>query len=283
MRQQRQERLDPFGNGAREGLLRRLAGAGGGAVAVTAAFSWWLAPATVIGLVGLYAVGLPLSYVLERRRPSTATGAPLLRYTLVATVATVVVFGLLGAISEDLWWWAFILFGLPVAAILGPLVAALAHHLPRRWLGATSALGLVTALVIAPAVIWVEQRPPAPHDFIVVNNTPELRATFGDAYGLAEAVRAEFDELARQGHPRRSHQTWVKVTDRIGARDLGDHQMHTRYHLEDELPRLRSDPSQTVRLITAIVRHADQACVVVRHDQAVTFPGACRDLDVADH
>ncbi len=56
----------------RERVLRRLAGTGAGAVVVTGAFAWWFPLAAIIGLGGLYLVGLPLSYLLERWRPGSS-------------------------------------------------------------------------------------------------------------------------------------------------------------------------------------------------------------------
>ncbi len=189
--------------------------------------------------------------------------------------------GLLGALTEDLWWWVAIVYCLPVAATLAPLVSAVAYHLPRRRLAAATAIGLLTALGVAPASVWLEERPPAPHDFMVVNDTPELRATFHDAHGLGDAIAAEFDELAADGRARLDQETWIEVADRIGERDLGDDQQHTRFHLEHDLPPLRSDPEEPVRLITTIVREGDQACVAVTRQRTATFPEPCRDLDLA--
>ncbi len=272
-------RRDPFGAGPRERVLRRLAGTGAGAVVLTAAFAWWFPQAAIIGLVGLYLVGLPLSFVLERRWPSRAAGAPVVRYTLGAMLATVAVVGLLGALTGDLWFWVVIVYCLPVAAILGPLVPAVAYHLPRGWLAAATAIGLVTALGVAPTLVWLEQRPPAPHDFMVVNDTSEFRATLQDARGLADAIAVEFDELAGEGRARLGHDTWVEVADRIADRELGDHESHVRFR--QDLPVLRSDPNEAVRLITTIVRDAEQACVVVTRRRTATFSEPCRDLDLA--
>ncbi|TVR20603.1 MAG: hypothetical protein EA387_11355 [Nitriliruptor sp.] len=274
-------RHDPFGADGRERLLRRLAGTGAGAVVVTAVFARWFPPAAVIGLIGLYLVGVPLSYGLERRWPSRASGAPLLRYTVVAVLATVTVFGLLGAVTTDLSLWVVGAYGLPVAAILGPLVSTVAYHLPRRWLATAATIGVVTTVGVAPALVWLEQRPPAPHDFMVVNDTDEFRATFQDARGLADAIAVEFDDLAAEGHARLDQDTWIEVADRIRDRDLGDHEQHVRSHLEQDLPTLRSDPEQPVRLITTIVRDAEQACVAVTRQQTASFSEPCRDLDLA--
>jgi len=235
----------------------------------------------VIGLIGLYLVGLPRSYVLERRWPSRAAGAPVVRYTVAAMLATVTVFGLLGAVTTDLSLGVVMIYGLPVAAILGPLVSTLAYHLPRRWVVTAAAVGLVTAVGVAPALVWLDQRPPAPHDFMVVNDTPEFRATFQDARGLAEAIAVGFDELAGQGRERLDQETWIEVADRIRERDLGDHEQHVRSQLEPDLPTLRSAPDEPVRLITTIVRDAEQACVAVTRQRTATFSEPCRDLDLA--
>ncbi len=272
---------DPFGVDGRERLLRRLAGTGAGAVAVTATFGWSFPQAAIIGLVGLYLVGLPLSYVLERRWPTRASGAPAVRYCVAAMLATVAVFGLLGAVTGDLWLWVAMVYGLPVAAVLGPLVSTVAYHLPRRWLTTVAAIGLVTAVGVAPALVLLDQRPPAPHDYMVVNDTQELRATFRDARGLADAIAGEFDELAGQGRARLDQDTWIEVADRIRERDLGDHEQHTRYHLEQDLPTLRSDPDEPARLITTIVRDAEQACVAITRQRTATYSAPCRDLDLA--
>jgi hypothetical protein len=274
-------RRDPFGVDGRERLLRRLAGTGAGAVAVTAAFAWWFPQAAIIGLIGLYLVGLPLSFVLERRRPSRATGAPVLRYTVGAMLATVVVFGILGALTTDLWLWFAIIYALPVAALLGPLVSATAYHLPRRSLAAVTAIGLVTATGVAPALVWLDQRPPAPDDFMVVNDTAEFRTTFRDARGLADAIAVEFDDLAGEGRARLDQETWIEVSDRILARDLGDHEQHSRFLMGQDLPALRSEPDEPVRLITTIVRDAEQACVAVTRHRTATFSEPCRALDLA--
>lgn len=140
-----------------------------------------------------------------------------------ALPATVAVFGLLGAVTADLWLWVAIVYGLPDAAVLVPLVSAVAHHLPRRWLTTVAAIGLVTAARAAPALVWLEQRPPAPHDYVVVDDTQELRATFRDARGLADPIAGEFDELAGQGRARLDQENWIEVADRIRKRYLGDH------------------------------------------------------------
>ncbi len=274
-------RRDPFGADRRERLLRRLAGTGAGAVTVTAAFAWWFPFAAIIGLLGLYAVGLPMSYALERWWPSRATGAPVVRYAVAAVLGTVAVFGLIGAVTTEAWVVVAILYGLPVAAVLGPLVSVLAFRLPRGWLAGVAIAGLAAAVVVTPTLVWLDQRPPAPDDFLVVNDTPEFRATFGDARGLADAIAEGFDALADRGHPRLQQGTWIEVADRIRERDLGDHEQHTRSHLEGDLPSLRSDPDEPVRLITTIVRDAEQACVAVTRERADTFSEPCRDLDLA--
>lgn len=271
---------DRFGADLRERVLRRLAGTGAGAAAVTVALGWWFPVAAFIGLFGLYVVGLPLSFVLERRWPSRA-GAPAARYAVAAIVATVVVFGLLGAVTASLWLWVAMVYAVPVAALLGSLVPAVAYHLPRQWLTTVSAIGLLTAVGVAPTLVWLDQRPPAPHDFMVVNDTPEFRTTFRDARGLADAIASEFEELASQGRARLAHDRWVAVADRIGDRDLGDHEWHVRFHQDQDLPMLRSGHDEPVRLITTVVRDAEQACVAVTRQRTAAFSQPCRELDLA--
>ena len=116
---------------------------------------------------------------------------------------------------------------------------------------------------------------------MVVTDTPEFGATFRDARGLADAIAVEFDALAGEGRARLGQDTWVEVVDRIGDRELGDHGWHVRFRQVQELPTLRSGPDEPVRLITTIVRDAEQACVAVTRQRTATLSVPCRDLDPA--
>jgi hypothetical protein len=265
---------DPFGSTTAERALRRLAGAGVTVVLAVAVFGWWFPLAAAIAVVGILAVGVPVSWVLERRRPSRAVGAPLLRYAVVGGTSATVVLFVLGSVTGDLWLWVVALYGLPVAVVSGLVASAAAYHLPARLLVSATSVGLVVGLGVLPTLWWWQERPPAPYDYLVVNDTPELRASHGDALGLAAAVAVEFDRVGAASGDRRRQETWITVSERITSRAMGDHEAWARFTEDEDLPVERSNGA-TVRLVSVIVRDGGRACVVVAADGVEVRPGTC--------
>jgi hypothetical protein len=144
---------DPFGSTPGERVARRLAGAGTSAVFLTVAFAWSFPLAAVIGLVGVYVIGLPLSWALERLAPSLRRRDPTLRYALAGRGAPAGVRGTGGVVLARRAAGGFVRGRLedcgPVATVCGAIAAASAYRLPRRWVMPAAIAGIALVLVFA--------------------------------------------------------------------------------------------------------------------------------------
>ena len=270
---------DPFGRTVSERLWRRLAGAG---IAVTLAAGWAVLTSpqslaiVLIGTTVVMALGVPVSWAMERR-----SGRQEVRWTVLRHAGAGAIVGLLVGLSFGLpggrgWLLVWLLFSVPIGTLVGGVAAWAGLSLPQRWVRPIAVGGLMVAAAI-PFGVWLEQRPPAPYDFVIVEGTPAVERQFGGPEGLAAAIAQGFDRQAAAGRSRTAHSTWVSVAEDVITADL---QPWVHYEADEGRPRLKAS-GEPARLVTVIVRDsAQQACVVVTSDASRVEPQPCSSLAI---
>lgn len=83
------------------------------------------------------------------------------------------------------------------------LAACVGLALPSRAVWPVAVAGLLVATVVLPVGVWLERRPPAPYDFVVVHEPADVRPDFVTAYQLAGAIAAAFDPRVGADRPAR--------------------------------------------------------------------------------
>jgi hypothetical protein len=272
---------DPFGEQVGERVLRRLAGAGVAVTIAGALAGTWaveVLPWVLLGAAVVYLLGVPVSWLVVRRG-----GAPLARHVVAALLLALLVGAVLALLTDDgfVGWWAVYAMaavgaGVPVAA----LAVGVGMALPDRWVAPVAGVGLLVAVVVLPAATWVAVQPPAPYDFVLVEEPELVRDRIDGAHALAEVLAARFDERAGAGEDRTAHATWVAITTDLGDRELDGVASWMRTTLDKDLPTLPGTDTP-VRLVTTIFAdEAARSCVVVTPSATSVEPRRCRDVEL---
>ena len=156
---QRPQVTDPFGQGVAERLWRRLAGAGAAVLVTAAGFLLWtieVLPLVLIGILVVYALGLPASWLLCR-----GPTALIRRHLLAGLVVGALTTALLVLVTQALELWRTLAIittgiGMPLAVAAAWAGVTLAH----RWVKPLALTGLLFAAAIllsvaAAAVGWL--------------------------------------------------------------------------------------------------------------------------------
>lgn len=256
---------DPFGGDVRERLWRRLAGAG---LAVTLAAGGFtlgtteLLPFVTIGALVVYVLGVPTSWAIVRRGR-----APILRHAVAGAGVGMIAAMIMSLVGASFAWWPlYALYAVAVGAPVAALAAWFGLVLPGAWIRPVALVGLLVTAVALPIGTWLERRPPAPHDFVIVHDPPAMMHHVADAYALAEEIAARFERLAAEGYDRTAHATWVVVSQELGEGELSGVASWIRLTTDERLPTLRSS-GEAVRLVTTILDgDPRRGCVVVTDD-----------------
>lgn len=221
----------------------------------------------------------PTSWLVTRRG-----GAPVRRHALLAVVVGIVVAAVLAVPTDEplAWWGLFAVFTVGIGAPVAALAAWAAQALPARWVHPVAIVGLIVAGLVLPVGTWLQLRPPAPHDFVVVHEPDLVRQHFGDAYDLAVTLAVRFEQHAAAGHPRTAHETWVSVGAELSDQELDGVASWIEFTPDDDLPTLAGS-QRPVRLVTTIFESDDtRGCVVVTAHTSRAEPQACADLNLTN-
>lgn len=221
----------------------------------------------------------PTSWLVTRRG-----GAPVRRHALLAVVVGIVVAAVLAVPTDEplAWWGLFAVFTVGIGAPVAALAAWAAQALPARWVHPVAIVGLIVAGLVLPVGTWLQLRPPAPHDFVVVHEPDLVRQHLGDAYDLAVTLAVRFEQHAAAGHPRTAHETWVSVGAELSDQELDGVASWIEFTPDDDLPTLAGS-QRPVRLVATIFESdGTRGCVVVTAHTSRAEPQACADLNLTN-
>ena len=155
-RTQRPQVTDPFGQGVAERLWRRLAGVGAAVLVTAAGFLLWsieVLPLVLIGIIVVYLLGLPASWLLCRR-PVALIRRHLLAGVVVGTLTTALL--VLVTQASELWP-TFAIITIGIGTPLAVAAAWAGVTLPHRWVKPLALTGLlfVATILLSVAVAAV--------------------------------------------------------------------------------------------------------------------------------
>lgn len=270
---------DPFGRTIAERVWRRLAGAGVAVMVSTTGFTLWVSdvlPFALIGTAVVYLLGGPASWLVARR-----AGAPVSRHLLAGLVVGALTAAVLALLSgSPSSWPAFAVvtigIGLPVAAV----AAWSGLALPDPWVKPLAVVGLLFSAGVLPLATWWESRPPAPYDFVVVQEPATVQHQVAGPAALAREIADRFEDHADRGQDPTAHATWVAIGQGLNEDLLSGAAAWIRFTPDDELPAAPASDGR-VRLVTTIFDgHPDRGCVVVTDTRIRAQPHGCAEIDL---
>lgn len=266
--------VDPFGVGWRERALRRLAGATAAVAVVGLALAWWAPEGALLAVAVVYLGAVPLSALLEARRPAPSD-VPVARYAGAGALLAVAASALLGGPLSTFAWVAA-LITVPIGFAGGALVPVVGIRTPRRAVPWVAGTGGVVALALAGA-LWLDSRPPAPYGtwVIITEPAPAVIADVGDVDGLADRLAAGFDQVSRGGGDPTTHDAWIAVGPPVAERLPG-----TWLAAHDIAPVTLPD-GRPARLVTVDLG-GERRCVAALRELTAVLDGTCDAWLVAE-
>lgn len=189
-------------------------------VAVSIPVTWWfteLAPIVLLGAGVAYLVGVPLSWGMGSwRHPPVITGHLLAG----AVVGALVAVGFVLLDGTVAWWALYAMFAIPIGGGVAALAAWVAIALPARAVWPAALVGLMVTSLVLPTATWLDLRPPARDDYLLVQQPAPVRDRVAGPVALAELVAAGLDTQVARGAPRLARETWLAVSDELLADEL---------------------------------------------------------------